>query len=65
MQASRQGDRTTAKRCYLCSKPIFRGDKRVSLPRLALVVHRACYEFDVTRGAGPEPSGDDGRNAAA
>ena len=40
--------------CYLCSRRINAGDKIISLPRLALEVHRACYEFDVTRGIGPD-----------
>ncbi|HEV8617325.1 MAG TPA: hypothetical protein VGU22_17665 [Methylomirabilota bacterium] len=40
--------------CYLCSRRINAGDKIIALPRLALEVHRACYEYDVTRGIGPD-----------
>jgi hypothetical protein len=40
--------------CYLCARRINAGEKTIALPRLALKVHRACYEFDVTRGIGPD-----------
>ena len=64
MQVPVPGGQKTG-RCYLCSQPIVRGDKRISLPRLALVVHRACYEFDVTRGVGPDDGKASSDTAAA
>jgi hypothetical protein len=46
--------RSRERDCYLCARRILQGEKAISLPRLALEVHKVCYEYDVTRGIGPD-----------
>jgi hypothetical protein len=54
---ARKAGSAVDRECYLCSRRINSGEKTIALPRLALEVHRACYEFDVTRGIGPDMDG--------